>query len=87
MNRLASIAGLTMPERMERRLVSLGMIAAVLAAMVALMLLYVGVRELTQQGVAKPAYDGALELGNVVPQAGSTGLMSVEDIRQLAEQD
>jgi len=88
-DRLAVSAGLIPSERPTRHLVSLAVVATVLAAVVGLMSLYIGVREMTQSG--EPAngseYLSLREIQGVVPAAGGDKLMSIEDIKVLAGQD
>ena len=84
LDRFASAAGLTPSRIQSRRVVSLTMVAGVLAAVVGLMALYVGVREITQ-----PASEdlNAPALQRLAPAVASDRLLSIEDIRKLADQD
>lgn len=84
--RFAIAAGLVSPDRPGRRFVSLGIVATVLAAVVGLMTLYLGVRELTQPGaVYDRNADPAESVYQVSPAAGPSKLMSIEDMRRLAD--
>jgi hypothetical protein len=85
MDRFASVAGFG-PARgpSSRHAVSPAMVAGVLAAVVGLMALYVGVRQLTQ-----PTSDelDARSLQRIAPTSGADRLLSIEDIKKLADQE
>jgi hypothetical protein len=84
--RLAIAAGLVPPDRPVRQFLSLGVTATVLAAVVAVVTLYVGVRELSQPGVIYDRDAASVEsVYQVAPAAGPSKLMSVEDISRLAD--
>jgi hypothetical protein len=88
-DRLAVSAGLVPSERPARHAVSLAVVATVLSAVVGMMSLYVGVREITQSGA--PANGGEYlslrEIQGIIPAAGGDKLMSIEDMKALAGQD
>jgi hypothetical protein len=83
-NRFASAAGLAPSRVPPRHVVSLAMSAAVLTAVVGMMAVYVGVRELTQ-----PISEGenAPVMQRITPASGLDRLLSIEDIKKLADQD
>ena len=83
--RFAVAAGLVPPDRPPHRFISLGVVAVVLTAVVGLMTLYVGVRELTQPGAVYD-HDGNPQesLYQVAPAAGPSKLMSIDDMRRMA---
>ena len=88
-DRLAIAAGLVAPARPTHRVVSLAVVATVLTAVVGLMSLYVGVREMTQPGSLSDhgEYASVQDLQRVTPAAGPDKLMSIEDIKAIAGQD
>jgi len=85
--RFAVAAGLVPPDRPARKFVSLGVVAVVLAAVVGIMTLYVGVRELTQPSAVYDR-DGEPQenLYQVAPAAGPSKLMSIDDMRRMADE-
>jgi hypothetical protein len=84
LNRFASAAGLAPSEVPPRHAVSLVMSAGVLAAVVGVVAVYAGVRELSQ-----PAGDErqARAVQRLASAPGSDLLLSIEDINKLADQD
>jgi hypothetical protein len=83
-DRFASAAGIAPSQAPSRQAVSLALVAGVLAAVVVLMTLYVGVREITQP---RSEERNAQALQSLAPGAGSDRLLSIEDIKKLADQD
>jgi hypothetical protein len=82
--RLAAATGLAPVDRPARRFFSLGLVATVLAAVVGLMTLYAGIRELAQPDSVDQ--DVAAEtLMRIAPAAGSSKLMSIDEIRRLSD--
>lgn len=90
-------AGLFPPTRSAGRSLLPAVVAAVLAAVVGLMTVYVAVREANQPdtvrewgqlgSVDEPAAAPVGILSQVAPEAGPAKLMSIDDMRRLAGDD
>ena len=88
-DRLAVSAGLVPSERPARPAVSPAVVATVLAAVVGLMSLYVGVRQIAQPSDTGNGseYIGLREIQGVAPAAGDSKLMSIEDMKAFTGLD